>query len=107
MDELKLKWSQLSLIGKIGLIVALPLLLILLCLKPEQSLSALLDQINRKKVDDKSNELDQQKAQTDQSIAHEEGKIEQIKQDESQAVQNANTQDPVDFINNRFKPPGK
>lgn len=107
MDELVTKWKALSVFGKVLSILSLPLLLLLGFLKIAGSVSGALNDKSRMETDQKSGQLDAEKAKTDESIAHEEGKTDQLELDKGKAAENAAQENPADFVNNRYNPDHK
>lgn len=102
MEQFLERFKSMSLFGKI--LLGLPFL-ILLILKVVGELSGMVDKHDRTKADDASSVIDKQKQETDNAIAVDEGKLQQLEADKQNAVEGVKNEDQSNFINNRFNPP--
>ena len=101
MDSLTTRWNSLSLPMKALTLLGLPLVLAFLIFEAWGKVSSLEENSDRKAVDEKSKQISVAQAQTTLDTAKEEGKLEQLEADKAKDVQNADTQDPASFYNDR------
>lgn len=103
LEEIKIKFSQMSLLQKIMAIILLPLTIIALLMKAKNAIDNLIEDRKRKQVDQKDQELQAKIEQTEKQVSKEEGKLESLQEAKQEAVKESESQDPVSFHNLRKK----
>jgi hypothetical protein len=101
MESLIARWQALSLPLKALTIVGFPFVIAFLIFEAWGEISHLTEDSKRKTVDQESKLITEAQTQTNIQTAQEEGKLGQLKADKERAVQNADSQDPASFYNNR------
>lgn len=103
LNELKAKFSQMTLLQKLAAIILLPLTLIGLLLKAKSAIDGLLEDGKRKQVDQKDKELQSKIDQAERQAAKEQGRLEALQEAKKEAVKASESDDPVSFHNSRKK----
>lgn len=105
MDELKAKWTAMSLPTKILTVLGFPLVLLLLGLRVAGTISQMVNTKARTETDEEAKKLATERAALDQQTAKSEGRLEEIQSAESEALKDAKNEKPNNFFNDRFSNP--